>query len=103
MMAHDPRATPELGPLTGETLAKLRSAVARLWRDRDAPEDELQRALADVAAEAQARALRAEEVIVSFKALLADLPEMHVGPRRMEGTRFQEHLVTLCIKAYYRS
>jgi len=102
MMAHDSRLTPELRPLSPETLATLRSAVVRLWQDREANEDELHAALAAVAAEAHARALRAEEVIVSFKALLADLPEIHAGPRRIESTRFQEHLVTLCIKAYYR-
>jgi hypothetical protein len=102
MMAHDSRLTPELRPLSSETLATLRAAVVRLWKDRDASEDELRDALAAVAAEAHARALRAEEVIVSFKALLADLPEIHTGARRMESTRFQEHLVTLCIKAYYK-
>jgi hypothetical protein len=102
MMAHDPRLTPEPRPLSDDTLAALRAAILRLWHVRDVEEDELRGALALMADEAHTRALRAEEVIVSLKSLLAELPELSTGPRRMESTRFQERLVTMCIKAYYK-
>jgi hypothetical protein len=102
MMAHDSRRTPEPRPLSDETLTALRAAVLQLWQDRDATDDQLRSALDAMAREARARALRAEEVIVSLKSLLAELPELQAGPRRIEATRFQERLVTLCIKAYYR-
>jgi hypothetical protein len=67
-----------------------------------ASEDELRDALALVAREARARSLRAEEVIKAFKSLLGALPQLHTGARRMESVAFQERLITLCIKAYYR-
>jgi plasmid stabilization system protein ParE len=51
--------------------------------------------------EAQARALRAEELIVAFKGLLADLPELGAPERRLEAVHFRERLVTECIRAYY--
>ena len=101
MMAPDSRSTPEPRMLADDTMAALRAAVIRLWEDRGS-EDELRDALALVASEARTRALRAEEVIKAFKSLLGALPELHTGARRMESVAFQERLITLCIKAYYR-
>ena len=101
MMAPDSRSTPEPRMLAHDTMAVLRAAVIRLWEDRGS-EDELRDALAVVAREARTRSLRAEEVIKAFKSLLGALPELHSGARRMESVAFQERLVTLCIKAYYR-
>ena len=102
MMAPDSRPTPEPRMLADDTMAVLRAAVVHLWHERGGAEDALRDALALVTAEARARALRAEEVIMAFKALLASLPELHTGARRMEAVAFQELLVTMCIKAYYR-
>jgi hypothetical protein len=101
MMAPDSRSTPEPRMLADDTMAVLRAAVIRLWEDRGS-DDELRDALALLAREARARSLRAEEVIKAFKSLLGALPELHTGARRMEAVAFQERLVTLCIKAYYR-
>ena len=101
MMAPDSRSTPEPRLLADDTMAVLRAAVVQLWHQPRGAEDALREALALVTAEARSRALRAEDVIVAFKSLLASLPELHSGPRRMEAVAFQERLVTMCIKAYY--
>jgi hypothetical protein len=104
MMAFDSRSTPEPRSLSDSTLAALRDAVLRVWNDSDgggAAEPVLQRALAQAVAEARERALRAEEVVVSFKSLLASLPELNSPVRRLEAARLRERLITLCIRAYY--
>jgi hypothetical protein len=100
MMAYDSRSTPEPRPLEDATVAALREAVMHLWEQPDEGDGPLHAALARMVAESRARALRAEEVIVAFKEILAGLP-LHAGERRLEATHFRERLVTLCIKAYY--
>ena len=113
MMAFDPRMTPEPRTMSDTTRDALTAAVVRLWNDpagwrrvgRDSRRVELDDAL--VAAvdrmvrEAQARALRAEEVVVAFKSLLGALPELAAPERRLEAAHFRERLVTECIRAYY--
>jgi hypothetical protein len=114
MMAFDPRSTPEPRTISEATRAALAAAVVRLWQDPagwhragggDARRVELDAALVAavdrMAREAQARALRAEEVIVAFKALLGDLPELNAPERRLEAAHFRERLITECIRAYY--
>jgi hypothetical protein len=101
MMAYDSRSTPEPRPLSDETAAALRTAVVRLWTHPDGGDDVLHDAIALTIAEARERALRAEDVIVAFKNLLAHLPELNAPERRLEAARFRERLITLCIKAYY--
>ncbi len=101
MMAFDSRSTPEPRSLSDDTLAAMRDAVLRVWNDPEVAESALQLALAHAVEEARARALRAEEVIVSFKGLLASLPELNSPVRRLEAARLRERLITLCIKAYY--
>ena len=101
MMAFDSRSTPEPRSLSDGTLAAMRDAVLRAWNDPDGAEPGLQVALAQAVDEARQRALRAEEVIVSFKSLLASLPELNSPVRRLEAARLRERLITLCITAYY--
>ena len=101
MMAFDSRSTPEPRSLSDGTLATMRDAVLRVWNDPAGAEPVLQRALAQAVHEARQRTLRAEEVIVSFKSLLASLPELNSPVRRLEAARLRERLITLCIKAYY--
>ena len=101
MMAYDSRPAPEPRALTDDTLAVLRSAVVAAWSSPDAADAELQAALGRMVDEARTRALRAEEVIVAFKALLAGIPELNATARRLEAARLRERLITLCIKAYY--
>ena len=95
------------------TRALLADAVLRVWNDpalwhrgAEGPEDPpvsaaLMRALDHTVAEARERALRAEEVIVAFKELLASLPALNAPERRLEAMHFRERLITECIRAYY--
>ena len=113
MMAFDSRSTPEPRTISEPTRAALAAAVVRLWQDPGGwrrADSEVRRVELDAALvaavdrmvrEAQARALRAEDVIVAFKALLAELPELTAADRRLEAAHFRERLVTECIRAYY--
>ena len=101
MMAYDSRSTPEHRPLGDETVAALRTAVLGLWEHPTDGDAALQAALARMVAESRTRALRAEEVGVAFKEILAGVPSLNNGRRRLEAVRFRERLVTRCIKAYY--
>ena len=101
MMAFDSRSTPEPRSLSDSTLAALRDAVLQVWNDPEQAESVLHGAIAQTVDEARQRALRAEEVIVSFKSLLASLPELNSPVRRLEAARLRERLITLCIRAYY--
>jgi hypothetical protein len=113
MMAFDSRSTPEPRTISDATRAALAAAVVRLWQDpggwrhaggaaRGAPLDaDLVAALDRTVREAQARALRAADVIVAFKELLGGLPELTAPERRLEAVHFRERLITECIRAYY--
>ncbi len=112
MMAFDSRSTPEPRTISAATRAALAAAVVRLWEDparwqtgADGRRVQLDAALVQavdgMVREAQARALRAEELVVAFKDLLADLPELLVAERRLEAAHFRERLITECIRAYY--
>ncbi len=101
MMAFDSRSTNERPRLSAQTVAELRQAVLLLWTAPDAADGQLGSAMDALVREARERALRAEDVLIEVKGLLADLPELEAPERRMEGARFREQLVTRCIKAYY--
>jgi hypothetical protein len=101
MMAYDSRSTPEPRSLGDESATALRDAVVRLWRHPGDSDAALHDAIARTVAEAHARSLRAEDLIVSFKDLLTRLPELSDPERRLEAVKFRERLITLCIKAYY--
>ncbi len=101
MMAYDSRPAPEPRALTDDTVAALRDAVVHVWREPETSDTVLQAALARMVDEARTRALRAEEVIVAFKGLLAGIPELNSTVRRLEAVRLRERLITLCIRAYY--
>lgn len=113
MMAFDSRSTPEPRTISEATRTALAAAIVRLWHDpagwqasggegrRVHLDAELAAAVDRMVREAQARALRAEEVIVAFKDLLGGLPELTAPERRLESAHFRERLVTECIRAYY--
>ena len=100
-MAHDSRSTPEPRPLGDATAAALKEAVLRLWNHPLEGDGPLRDAIAQAVVEARQRSLRAEDLILAFKDLLAHLPELGAPDRRLEAVRFRERLITLCIKAYY--
>ena len=101
MMAHDSRSTPERRRLSDTTVAELRHAILQLWASPLAAPSALGSAMDGLVREARDRALRAEEVLVEVKGVLATLPELDAPERRMESARFREQLITRCIKAYY--
>lgn len=113
MMAFDSRSTPEPRTISDATRALLAGAVLHVWNDpalwhrhadglqAPAVNAALTRALDETVAEARDRALRAEELIVAFKDLLASLPALNAPDRRLEATHFRERLITECIRAYY--
>lgn len=101
MMAYDSRSTPERRRLSDATVSELRRAVLRFWEQPSAVDGALVAAMEELVREARERALRAEEVLVEVKAVLANIPELDAPERRMESARFREQLVTRCIKAYY--
>lgn len=112
MMAFDSRSTPEPRTISAPTRAALAAAVVRLWTDpgrwpaadggRHVQLDAtLVEAIDRTVREARSRALRAEELVVAFKDLLSDLPELHAPERRLEAVHFRERLITECIRAYY--
>ena len=101
MMAPDSSFSSEPRSLSDETLAVLREAVVEHLRRTSAVEPALERAVAAIVAEARARRMRAEELILAFKSLYANLPEPLTPAARTEQTRLREQLITSCIKAYY--
>ncbi|MGZ8379401.1 MAG: hypothetical protein ACXWZS_05470 [Gemmatirosa sp.] len=84
-------------------MAELRQAVLQLWTTPERVDGPLGHAMDALVREARDRALRAEDVLIEVKGLLADLPELDTHDRRLEAARFREQLVTRCIKAYYGS
>lgn len=100
MTVHDSSPTPEPRALSAETTAALRAAVRRQLLEEEAPSPELVDAMRRAVAEARARGLRVEELIVAFKAIL-DAPAEGAPGDRMAELRLRERLVTLCIHAYF--
>ena len=86
--------------LSAETLQVLRVAIAKHARG-EAHDDELRQALGLLAQEAQARRLRAEELIISLKALWRALPEVQQATNRSEQNELLGRLVSMCIEEYY--
>ena len=99
MTAQDP--SPRPAPLDDATLASMRDAVVGVWHDRRRGDPQLVDAMTRLCAEARARGHPAEDVIVTLKALLAAIPELRDNARRIEASRLQDRLVTLCIRCYY--
>jgi tetrahydromethanopterin S-methyltransferase subunit F len=101
MMAHDSRPTPERRRLSDTTVAELRHAILQLWASPLDGPTTLGGAMDGLVREARDRSLRAEEVLVEVKGVLASLPELDAPERRMESVRFREQLITRCIQTYY--
>ena len=100
MMAHDSSSPPPRA-LSDTTTDALRSAVLGHLRRNPGGDAALGQAVALVVAEARERAMRAEDLILAFKALYDALPEPNSAAIRAEQMRLRERLVTACINAYY--
>lgn len=101
MMAHDSSSSPPPRILSDETTAALRTAVLGHLRKGPGDGEALGDAVARVVAEARERDMRAEELILAFKALYDALPEPGSAAARAEQMHLRERLVTACINAYY--
>jgi hypothetical protein len=88
-------------PLSDPTLTLLRQAVAGRLRDPAGPDGELREALRAVAAEARARELRPEELVIALKTLFDETAARLPGPRAEERSRLRESIVAACIRAYF--
>ncbi|MGI8498897.1 MAG: hypothetical protein ACR2OG_15095 [Gemmatimonadaceae bacterium] len=86
--------------LSSETLAQLRAALATHIRD-SSPDGDLRRALRDTCQEARSRGIRAEELLVAFKRMWYDLPEVRATPVGEPRDRLLARVVTMCIREYY--
>jgi hypothetical protein len=100
--AFDPRSDrPDGRALSDGSTSLLRQAVTSRLNDPAAPETELREALHVVAAEARARGLRPEELVITLKALF-DATTVDVAPHGAEeGRKLREWIVATCIRAYY--
>ncbi len=101
MMSPDSPQKPQSRDLSTQTTAALRAAVVRHLERRSDGDASLARAVADVVAEARAREMRPEELILAFKNLYDALPEPASAVARAEQMQLRERLVTACIRAYY--
>jgi hypothetical protein len=68
-------------------------------RGGDGPD--LEAVMRELCAAARRDGTRAEELIVLFKRVWADRPELH-GRTREESARLFDQVVTMCIKEYYQ-
>ena len=96
-----PDSRPRAARLSDAALAAMRDAVLAVWVDHPHGDPALVDAVACLCADARARGLGAEEVIVALKTLLAAMPELLDDAHRLEAARLQDRIVTLAIGTYY--
>lgn len=101
-MAPDSQGTGRHRPLPPDLAEALRSAVAVVVADPSAPQTELQEVLRRVAAAAHAQGMRAEELLVAFKQVVDEVPPPGRAGDAIGKPALRDHLVSMCIKAYYR-
>lgn len=99
MMAPDRSNDSEGGRYpSDEALDTLRSAIARFVRG---DETDVCDALKRLAGEAQQRQLYAEHMLIAFKRVWNDMPEVQAIREEPERKRLLARLVKLCIDTYY--
>jgi len=84
--------------------ADLQAALAAFVRNGGEPADEgaVHAALQRMAAEAHERALHGEQLLVAFKRVWSEMPEVRAFREAGARQRLLDRVVTLCIDAYYR-
>jgi hypothetical protein len=101
MMAHDPSSPPAAG-LAEDTVAQARGALSRYLEDSEANGDELRGALDLMAAEARAKSMLPEQLLVVLKDIWYGLPAVRALDDSGAQIRMLQRVVTMCIKEYYR-
>jgi hypothetical protein len=83
------------------TLDLLRASLAR-YLSGEIDDEQVCHALDVLAREAQDRQLHGEHMLLAFKDAWHDMPEVERIRDPSERRRLLEHLVKLCIDAYYK-
>ena len=100
MMAPDRSNESEGGQYpTRATLEILREALSGYIRVE--AEKPVCDALSVLAREAQERKLHAEQMLIVFKRIWSDMPEVRAMSNEKDRRRLMDRLVRLCIDAYY--
>ena len=99
-MAPDRSNESEGGPYPSrQSLEMLRTALSRYVATRE--EKPVCDALDVLAREAQDRKLYAEQMLVAFKRVWVETPQVQAMPNEKERKLMLDRLVKLCIDAYY--
>jgi hypothetical protein len=101
MMAHDSSPPPAPG-LAEETTERARVALSHYLESPDAAGEELRLALDEMAAEARAKSMLPEQLLVVLKDIWYDLPAVRAIEDAGAQIRLLQRVVTMCIKEYYR-
>ena len=102
MMAPDRSNESEGGRFPSrEALDLLRGSLSR-YITSGGDEQTVCDALSALAREAQERKLFAEHMLIAFKHVWADMPEVQTIATEAERKRMLSHLVKLCIDTYYK-
>ena len=86
--------------MSDETVATLREAIRRRL-SAESLDGELLRALARLCAEARAREIRAEHVIIVIKHVWSEVPGATRALPPYEQRQVLERIIALCIDEYY--
>lgn len=97
-MAHD--STPGRNDLAAETIDAVRSALVE-FVETPSDGEPLRRALNTMAAEAHAKSILPEQLLVILKDVWHDLPRVASMRDPAEQSRLLRQAVTICIKEYY--
>lgn len=100
MMVHE--STPDRPGLSAESLQALEAAMFTYAATGTAPSS-LEPALARIAAEARAKQLRAEQLLIALKDVWYALPSIGRAGTVDEQNAILQRVVTLCVRAYYSS
>jgi len=98
MMAHDSSQGP--AALAEETISAVRSALVE-YVDAPTRGDQLRAALHMMAAEARAKSIPPEQLLVVSKDIWYSLPGVRCMSEPAEQVRLLQRVVTMCIKEYY--
>ena len=90
-----------MSSLSDSTMKELQAALTEQLKRPNGPTPELTRLLKRVGAEARAKNVRPEQLIVIFKQLWNSLAESLRPQNPDQQERVRQTLVTLCIQAYY--
>ena len=99
MMAHD-SSSPPSSRLDDDTIAALRAALRQYLSNGLSPST-VQPALVRMAAEARAKGILPEQLLIMLKDLWSSLPEVRGMVDTSEQVRLLQRVVTMCIKEYY--